>query len=66
MGRDKHQIKQFFMENEKMTEEHKDKIVEMLMEDYYISLPLAKLIVKVFLSSAEQIIREDIEIRKSK
>lgn len=42
-----------------MTREHKDKISEMLMNDYDIRPSLARLIVKVFIESAEQIIRED-------
>lgn len=45
-----------------MTEEHKNKIAEMFMNDYNIRLSLAHLIVKVFIESAEQIIKEDAEI----
>lgn len=45
-----------------MTEEHKDTVAEMLMEDYDIRPSLAYLIVKVFVDSAEQIIKEDSEI----
>ena len=45
-----------------MTEEHKDKIAEMLMNDYDIRPSLAYLIVKVFIDSVEQIIKEDSEI----
>ena len=45
-----------------MTEEHKNKIAEMLMNDYDIRYSLAHLIVKVFIESAEQIIKEDYEI----
>ena len=42
-----------------MTEEHKNKIALMLMSDYDIRPSLARMIVKVFIESAEQIIRED-------
>ena len=45
-----------------MTEDHKNKIVEMLMNDYDIRPSLAYLIVKVFIESAEQIIKEDYKI----
>ena len=45
-----------------MTEEHKSRIAEMLMQDYDIRPSLAYLIVKVFIESAEQIIKEDAEI----
>ena len=47
-----------------MTEEHKNKIAEMLVYDYDIRPSLAHMIVKVFIESAEQIIKEDDEIRK--
>lgn len=46
-----------------MTEEHKNRIAEMLMNDYDIRPSLAHMIVKVFIESAEQIIKEDAEIR---
>ena len=46
-----------------MREEHKNKIAEILMNDYDIRPSLAHMIVKVFIESAEQIIREDAEIR---
>ena len=42
-----------------MTEEHKNKVCEILMDDYDIRPALAKLITKVFVESAEQVIRED-------
>ena len=45
-----------------MTEEHKNKIAEMFMNDYDIRPSLARLIVKVFIAGAEQIIKEDSEI----
>ena len=45
-----------------MTKEHKNKIAEMLINDYDIRPSLAYLIVKVFIESAEQIIKEDAEI----
>ena len=45
-----------------MTEEHKNKVCEILMNDYDIRPSLARLIVKVFIESAEQIIREDNEM----
>lgn len=46
-----------------MTEEHKNKVCEILMNDYDIRPSLANLIMKVFVESAEQIIREDNEMR---
>ena len=45
-----------------MTEEHKNIIAEIFMNDYDIRPSLAHLIVKVFIESAEQIIKEDAEI----
>ena len=47
-----------------MTEEHKNKLAEILMNDYDIRPSLARLIVKVFVASAEQIIKEDAELIK--
>ena len=45
-----------------MTAEHKNKIVEILMNDYDIRPSLARLITKLFIESAEQIIKEDSEL----
>ena len=45
-----------------MTEEHKNKVCEILMNDYDIRPSLASLVVKVFIESAKQIIREDNEM----
>lgn len=45
-----------------MTEDHKNKLVEMIMNDYDIRPSLARLIVQVFIDSAEKIIKEDAEI----
>lgn len=47
-----------------MTEEHKDKIAQMLMNDYDIRPSLAYLIVKAFVESAEKVIKEDEKIMK--
>ncbi|MBR3645635.1 MAG: hypothetical protein IKN54_04390 [Lachnospiraceae bacterium] len=45
-----------------MIEEHKEIIAKIFMNDYDIRPSLAHLIVKVFIESAEQIIKEDAEI----
>ena len=45
-----------------MTAEHENKIIEILMNDYDIRPSLARLITKVFIESAEQIIKEDLEL----
>ena len=49
-----------------MNEAHKNQIAEMLMNDYDIRPSLAYLIVKVFVESAEKIIKEDTEIINSR
>ena len=50
-----------------MTEEHKNRIAEMVMNDYDIRPSLAHRIVDVFVANAERIIKEDNElIRKEK
>ena len=42
-----------------MTEDHKNKIAEILMNDYDIRPSLARFIVKVLIDSAEELIRID-------